>query len=88
MEEKIEHLNGQLKKLDNEKNDLMVLLDSKQAEVERLRRIEAEFADFKRSVTENTPPCSTQISMVPDIDVQMTPKSPFRAVKFNQTVSC
>lgn len=86
MEEQIENRDAQIKKLDSEKDSLTALLNTKDLEIEKLRRIEAEFADFIRSVTENTPPCSTQILKAPEMEVQVTPQSPFRAEKFNQMV--
>ncbi|VUZ52364.1 unnamed protein product, partial [Hymenolepis diminuta] len=86
MEEQIENRDAQIKKLGSEKDCLTALLNTKDLEIEKLRRIEAEFADFIRSVTENTPPCSTQILKAPEMEVQVTPQSPFRAEKFNQMV--
>ncbi|VDL61875.1 unnamed protein product [Hymenolepis diminuta] len=86
MEEQIENRDAQIKKLGSEKDCLTALLNTKDLEIEKLRRIEAEFADFIRSVTENTPPCSTQILKAPEMEAQVTPQSPFRAEKFNQMV--
>ncbi|VDO02026.1 unnamed protein product [Rodentolepis nana] len=86
MEEQIGSLNEQIHKLNADQDKLTELMSTKDLEIGRLRRIEAEFADFKRTVTENTPPCSTQISRAPEMEAQMTPQSPFRLEKFNQMV--
>nr|CDS29886.1 conserved hypothetical protein [Hymenolepis microstoma] len=86
MEEQIGGLNEKIRKLNSDQDKLTALLSTKDVEIGRLRRVEAEFADFKRSVMENTPPCSTQISGAPEMEVQMTPQSPFRLEKFNQMV--
>lgn len=88
MEEKVRNLGALISRLNSEKDNLTSLLKAKDSEFERLRRVEVEFADFKRSVTVNSPPRSTQISKVIETETQLTPRSPFRSEKFNQMVCC
>ncbi|KAL5967946.1 hypothetical protein TSMEX_004297 [Taenia solium] len=86
MEEKVENLDTELTNLSNEKAKLTAALSTKDAELERLRYIEAEFADFKRSIMNNSPPCSTQIPKPIEVGVQRTPRSPLLSEKFNHMV--
>ncbi|EUB59560.1 hypothetical protein EGR_05587 [Echinococcus granulosus] len=86
MEEKVGNLDAELTNLNNEKAKLTAALSTKDAEIERLRYIEAEFADFKRSIMNNSPPCSTQIPKSIEIEVQKTPRSPLLSEKLNRMV--
>ncbi|VDK33232.1 unnamed protein product [Taenia asiatica] len=86
MEEKVGNLDTELTKLSNEKAKLTAALSTKDAELERLRYIEAEFADFKRSIMNNSPPCSTQISKPIEVEAQRTPRSPLLSEKFNHMI--
>ena len=87
MEAKVEKLNNELANLEGENAKLTSTLSANEAEMERLRRVEAEFADFRRSVMENSPPCSSQIPRAIEMEVQKTPRSPFLSEKFNHMVS-
>ncbi|KAL5103808.1 Laminin subunit alpha-2 [Taenia crassiceps] len=86
MEEKVENLDTELTNLSNEKAKLTAALSTKDAELERLRYIEAEFLDFKHSIMNNSPPCSTQIPKPIEAEVQRTPHSPLLSEKFNHMV--
>ena len=87
MESKVAKLTDELTNLTDEKAKLSAVLNATEVEVERLRRVEAEFADFRRSVMDNSPPCSSQIPKVIEMEVQKTPRSPFLSEKFNHMVS-
>ncbi|VDM25422.1 unnamed protein product [Hydatigera taeniaeformis] len=86
MEEKAGNLSTELTTLSNENAKLTAVLSSKDAEIERLRYIEAEFADFKHSILNNSPPCSTQIPRPIEAEAQKTPRSPILSEKFNHVV--
>lgn len=86
MEEKVENLDTELANLSKEKENMTAALSKKDAEIERLRYIEAEFAEFRRSIMNNSPPCSTQLPKSIEVDVQRTPRSPLLSEKFNHMV--
>ncbi len=85
-EETVARLDADLINLRKVRTQLETSLADSEAEIERLRRVESEFTEFKRSIIENSPPASTQIPKSIENEVKKTPRSPFLSEKLNHLV--
>ncbi|VDD81383.1 unnamed protein product [Mesocestoides corti] len=83
-EKTVSNLDSELADLRCEQAKTVAILHEQETEIERLRRVEAELAELRQSLAENSPPCLTQIPKSIENDIKKTPRSPFLSEKLNQ----